>query len=52
MVNKNENLIFAAFQVVAPRFKSFNHSPDFLIVSLVSNLNRDFFLEKRAIGCH
>ncbi len=47
MVSKDENLIFAAFQVVAPSLKDFNNSQEFSIVGFISNLGRYYFLRKK-----
>ncbi len=41
MVSKDEDLVFAAFQVVAPSFEGFNNSQELLIVSLVPSLSGD-----------
>ncbi len=41
MVSKDEDLIFATFQVVAPSLKGFNDSQELLIVSLVPSLSED-----------
>ena len=38
MVCKDKDLVFAAFQVVAPSFKDFNNGQELLIESLVSGL--------------
>lgn len=47
MVNEDKDLIFAAFQVVAPSFKSFNNSQQLLIVSLISSLGKDHLLREQ-----
>ncbi len=47
MVSKDEDLIFAAFQVVAPSFKVFNNSQELLIVSLVPSLSGDHLLREK-----
>ncbi len=44
MVSKNKDLVFAAFQVVAPSLKGFNNSQELLIVSLVLSLSEDHLL--------
>ncbi len=41
MVSKDEDLIFAALQVVAPSLKGFNDSQELLIVGFVPSLNGD-----------
>ncbi len=41
MVSKDEELVFAAFQVMAPNLKGFNDSQELLIVSLVPSLSED-----------
>ncbi len=47
MVSKDEDLIFTAFQVVAPRVKGFNHSHELLIVDFVLNLSGDHLLREK-----
>ena len=46
MVRKDEKLVFATFQVVAPSLKDFNDSLELLIMGLVAGLSRDNFLEE------
>ncbi len=41
IVRKDENLIFAALQVVMPSLKSFNNSQELLIVGFVPSFSRD-----------
>ncbi len=41
MVSKNEDLVFAAFQVAVPSLKGFNNRQELLIMSLVPSLNGD-----------
>ncbi len=48
MVNKNEDLIFAAFQAVAPSLKGFNNSQKLLIVGFVLSLSGDHLLRKKS----
>ena len=48
MVNKNENLIFAAFQVVALSLKSFNDSFERLVVNLILSLSGNHFLREKS----
>ncbi len=48
MINKDEDFVFIAFQVVAPSFKSFNNSQELLIVSLVPSLSRDYLLREKS----
>ncbi len=47
MVSKDKDLVFAAFQVVAPSLKGFNDSQELLIVSLVSSLSEDHLLREK-----
>ncbi len=47
MVSKDEDLVFAIFQVVAPSLKGFNNSQELLIVSLVPSLNRDHLSKEK-----
>ncbi len=48
IVSKDEDLVFATFQVVAPSFKGFNNSKEFLIVAFVLSLSRDHLLREKA----
>ncbi len=41
MIDEDEDLIFAAFPIVAPSLKGFNNSQELLIVSLVPSLSGD-----------
>ncbi len=41
MINKDENLVFSALQVVAPSLKDFNDSQELLIVNFIPNLSGD-----------
>ncbi len=41
IVSKDEDLVFVAFQNVAPSLKGFNNSQELLIVSLVPSFHRD-----------
>ncbi len=47
MVSKDENLVFAAFQVVVPSLKGFNNSQELLIVGFVPSLNGDHLSRKK-----
>ncbi len=47
MVSKDEDLVFTAFQVVAPSFKGFNNSQELLIISLVLSLSKDHLLREK-----
>ncbi len=47
MVSKDEDLIFAALQVVAPSLKGFNDSQELLIVGFVSSLSGDHLSRKK-----
>ncbi len=44
MVSKNEDLIFATLQVVAPSLKNFNNRQELLIVGFVPSLSGDHLL--------
>ena len=48
MVRKDKDLIFAAFQVVAPSFKSFNNGQELLIVGLVAGLSGDHLSREKS----
>ncbi len=50
MVNKNEDLVFAAFQVVAPSLKGFNNSQELLIVGFVPSLSGDHLPREKGYG--
>lgn len=41
IVNKNKNLIFTAFQVIASSFKGFNNSQKFFIIGFVAYLSQN-----------
>lgn len=43
-INKNKDLVFAVFQVMAASLKSLNISQKFLIVGLITNLGGNYFL--------
>ncbi len=47
MVSKDEDLVFATFQVVAPSFKDFNNSQELLIVGFVSSLSGGHLLREK-----
>ena len=47
MVNKDKDLVFAAFLVIGPSLKSFNNSQQLLIMSLVPSLSEEHFLTKK-----
>ncbi len=47
MVSKDEDLIFAALQVVAPSLKGFNDSQELLIVGFVPSLSGDHLSRKK-----
>lgn len=47
VVSEDEDLIFAAFQVVAPSLKEFNDSQKLLIVSLVSSFCRNHLFREK-----
>ncbi len=47
MVSKDEELIFAALQVVAPSLKTFNDRQELLIVSFVPSLSEDYLLREK-----
>ncbi len=48
IISKDEDLLFAAVQVMAPSLKGFNNSQELLIVSLVSNLSGDHLSRKKS----
>lgn len=47
MVNKDQQLIFAALQIVAPGFKALNISQKLLIMDLVASFDGNHFLEDK-----
>ncbi len=47
MIGKDEDLIFAAFQVVASSLKRFYNSQEFLIMSLEPSLRENHFLREK-----
>lgn len=47
MVDKNEDLKFATFQILIPSLKNFNNGKDFLTKSFIPSFYREhFFTEK------
>ncbi len=50
MVGENEDLVFAAFQVVAPSLEGLNDGQELLIVSLIPGLSRNHL--SREIKCN
>ena len=49
VVHKNKDLVFAAFQVMAPSLKSLNNGQEVMIVGLIAGLSGDHFSKKKAI---
>ncbi len=47
MVSKDKDLVFAAFQVVAPSLKGFNDSQELLIVGFIPSLSGDHFSREK-----
>ncbi len=47
MVSKDEGLIFATLQVVAPSLKGFNNSQELLIVGFVPSLSGNYFSKEK-----
>ncbi len=47
IVSKDENLVFAAFYIVALSVEGFNYGQRLLIVDFVPNLNRDHLSRKK-----
>lgn len=48
IIGENKNLIFIAFQIVVSSLKDFNDSQEFLIISLIPSLNKDYFMRKKS----
>ncbi len=48
VVDEDKNLIFAAFEVVAPSLKGFNNSQELLIVTLVPSLSGEHLLREKS----
>ncbi len=48
MVSKDEEFVFAAFQVVAPSLKSFNNSQKLLIIGFVLSLSGDHLSREKS----
>ena len=48
VVLKDENLMLATFQKVAPRLESLNNSQKLTVVGLISSLCRNHFLRKES----
>lgn len=47
VISEDEDLVFTAFQVVAPSLKDFNNSQKLLIVDLLPSFDRDYFLREK-----
>ncbi len=47
IVDKDKDLVFAAFQVVTPSLQGFNNSEKLLIVGFVLSLSKDHFLREK-----
>ncbi len=47
LVSKDEELVFAVLQVVAPSLQGYNDSQELLIVSLVPSLSGDHLLREK-----
>ena len=47
MVRKDEDLVFAALQIVAPSLKGLNNGQELLIVGLLAGLSKDHLLRKK-----
>lgn len=45
IISKNQDLVFAAFQVVAPCLEGFNNNKDLTIMRFIPNFNR-YYLSK------
>ena len=48
MVSKDGDLVFLAFQVVAPSLKNFNNSQKLLVVSFILSLSKNNFLREKS----
>ena len=47
IINKDKDLIFIAFQVVALSFKGFKNIQKFFIINVIPNLCNDYFLKEK-----
>ncbi len=47
MVSQHKNLVFTAFQVMAPSFESLNNGQKFLMVLLVASFHRNDLFRKK-----
>ncbi len=52
VASEDEDLVFAAFQVVAPSLKGLNNNQELLMVGFVSSLSRNHLSKQMATGCH
>ncbi len=43
MVNKDKNLVFAAFQVIVLSLKGFNNSKKLLVISFIASFGKNLF---------
>ena len=44
MVKKDKNFIFIVFQIMMPKLKDFNNSLEFLIISFVPSVSKNYLL--------
>lgn len=49
IIDKNKNLIYAAFQVVTLSLKGFNNDKEFLINKFILSLCKNYFFEKNKL---
>lgn len=49
IIDKNKNLIYAAFQVVTLSLKCFNNDKEFLINKFILSLCKNYFFEKNKL---
>lgn len=47
MVNKDENFVFTAFQIVVLSFKDFNDGQELLIMDFISSFCKNYLFKKK-----
>ena len=48
MIGKNEDLMFATFQIIQPCFESLNNDQKLTVVSFVLSFSRNYFMQEIA----
>lgn len=49
VICKNKDFIFAIFKILLPHLKGLNNSGNLIIISLITNFHKNYFLKKKKI---